>query len=166
MSRARTFFTIGYEGSSIDNFITTLQQAGVKVLIDVRDVPLSRKRGFSKTSLAAHLEANGISYVHLRGLGDPKPGREAARAGQYSLFRRIFGHHMETETAQRDLEKAVELVKKHPSTLMCFEKEHCQCHRSIVASHIIDLTGMSAHNLVVNEAPVCEELPYQPALAA
>jgi uncharacterized protein (DUF488 family) len=34
-----------------------------------RRVPLSRKPGFSKSALAARLEANGISYIHLKGLG-------------------------------------------------------------------------------------------------
>jgi uncharacterized protein (DUF488 family) len=119
--------------------------AGVETLIDVRDVPLSRKPGFSKSALAANLEANGVAYVHLKGLGEPKPGREAARAGKYELFRRIFGRHMSTGLAQRDLERAVELVRGGPSCLMCFEQDHC--HRSIVADHLVKQTGLQLPDL-------------------
>jgi hypothetical protein len=73
-----SFYAIGYEGSVLEDFVATLRSAGVETLIDVRDVPLSRKPGFSKSALQANLEAHGIAYVHLKGLGDPKPGREAA----------------------------------------------------------------------------------------
>jgi Protein of unknown function, DUF488 len=100
----RDFYTIGYEGSRVEEFVAALRRAGVVTLIDVRDIPLSRKPGFSKSALAANLAAKGIAYVHLRGLGDPKPGREAARAGKYGLFRSIFGRHMTTDVARRDLE--------------------------------------------------------------
>lgn len=74
-------FTIGYEGATQDQFIATLQQAGVVQVIDVRAVPLSRKPGFSKNVLAAGLKAAGIAYVHLKALGTPPEGREAARKG-------------------------------------------------------------------------------------
>src|SRR5437764_12808379 len=107
----RSFYTIGYEKFRVQDFIAALHLARVEMLIDVRDVPLSRKRGFSKTALAAVLEKNGIAYAHLKGLGDPKPGREAARAGQYDHFRRIFGNHMVTQVAQRDLGRAVNLIQ-------------------------------------------------------
>src|SRR5690606_21613376 len=76
-------YTIGYEGTDIDRFVATLKAVGVRRLADVRAVALSRKKGFSKKSLAARLEAEDIEYLHFQALGDPKPGREAARAGQY-----------------------------------------------------------------------------------
>jgi uncharacterized protein (DUF488 family) len=162
----RSFYTIGYEGSRVDDFVATLRRAGVETLIDVRDVPLSRKPGFSKSALAANLEANGIAYVHLKGLGDPKPGREAARAGKYTLFRRIFGQHMTTDVAQRDLERAVELVRGQPCCLMCFEQDHCNCHRSIVADHILEQTGMRIQHLSVGGLAAVHEQPvYLPGLA-
>ena len=75
-----TVYTLGYEGTDIDKVVATLQAVGVKVLADVRAVALSRKKGFSKNALRTRLEAEGIAYVHLVELGDPKPGREAARA--------------------------------------------------------------------------------------
>jgi uncharacterized protein (DUF488 family) len=162
----RSFYTIGYEGSRVEEFVATLRHAGVETLIDVRDLPLSRKPGFSKSALAENLEANGIAYVHLKGLGDPKPGREAARVGEYALFRRIFGRHMATDVAQRDLERAVELVRGQPCCLMCFEQDHCNCHRSIVADHIVEHTGLRLKHLSVGgESAVHEPVPFLPGLA-
>ncbi|MFZ2586831.1 MAG: DUF488 domain-containing protein [Alphaproteobacteria bacterium] len=150
MALEKTLYTIGYEGSRVEDFVLTLQDAGIHTLLDVREMPLSRKKGFSKSILKATLEANGIRYVHLRGLGDPKAGREAARAGDYRLFRRIFGQHMTTPYAQTDLHVAAEMARKAPVCLMCFEHNHCECHRSIVANHLLELTGMQVHNLTVD----------------
>jgi uncharacterized protein (DUF488 family) len=162
----RDFYTIGYEGSRVEEFVAALRRAGVVTLIDVRDIPLSRKPGFSKSALAANLAAKGIAYVHLRGLGDPKPGREAARAGKYGLFRSIFGRHMTTDVARRDLERAVTLVCDQPSCLMCFEENHCNCHRSIVADHIVEQTGMRIEHLSVGSPATFHEQPvFLPGLA-
>lgn len=142
-------YTIGYESVSIEAFVLTLVDAGVDTLIDVRDLPLSRKKGFSKTVLREVLEANGIGYVHLRGLGDPKPGREAARAGKVRLFKSIFGRHMQSPAAQLDLVVANALAREKAVCLMCFERAHCACHRAIVAEHICRATGLHIENLVV-----------------
>lgn len=146
-----SLYTIGYEGSDIEAFVLTLLDAAVDTLIDVRDLPLSRKKGFSKAVLRETLEANGIAYVHLRGLGDPKAGREAARAGQMALFKSIFGRHMKTTAAKLDLLDANALAQEKAVCLMCFERAHCDCHRSIVAAHISKATGLSIENLVVEK---------------
>lgn len=146
---SRTLYTIGYEGVRIEDFVLTLLNAGVELLVDVRDVPISRKRGFSKTILRETLEANGIRYVHLKGLGDPKPGREAARAGDTKLFKRIFNAHLKSVTAQLDLGVARALSQDARVCLMCFERQHCECHRSIVAEHVSHSTGSVINNLRV-----------------
>jgi uncharacterized protein (DUF488 family) len=75
-------FTIGYEGATMGEFLAALQAAGVERLIDVRAVPNSRRPGFSKTPLRNALAEVGIEYVHLRALGTPAAGREAAREGR------------------------------------------------------------------------------------
>lgn len=149
-----SFYTIGYEGSSIEAFVLTLMDAGIDTLIDVRDLPLSRKKGFSKNILREVLEANGIGYVHLRGLGDPKPGREAARAGKTQLFKSIFGRHMQSTAAQLDLLVANALARDTAVCLMCFERAHCDCHRAIVADHICRATGLHVENLIVDKKPL------------
>ena len=83
-------WTIGYEKVGIPEFIATLKAAKIKTLIDVREIANSRRAGFSKKSLAASLDAAGIAYIHMKPLGTPKAGREAARKGDTKTMRRIF----------------------------------------------------------------------------
>ena len=147
----RTIATIGYEGSTIDIFVAALRRSSIDVLIDVRELPLSRKKGFSKNQLADALAGSGIEYVHLRGLGDPKDGRNAARARNYGLFRKIFGRHMETETALRDIDIAADLVRTRRACLMCFECDHAKCHRSIVAERLAQITQLTVTPLTVQD---------------
>jgi uncharacterized protein (DUF488 family) len=150
-------FTVGYEGSKPSDLFVRLQDSGVTLLIDVRDVPISRKPGFSKTSLAQGLDQAGIRYLHLKGLGDPKPGRVAAREGRFSDFRRIFNAHMLTTAAQQALEEAVIAASKSVACLLCFEQDHTNCHRRIVAESIarsgtFNLVHLSAAPLIARNA--------------
>lgn len=149
----RSISTIGYEGVTIQEFVATLRRASIKRIIDVRAIPLSRKKGFSKNQLNDYLQAHGIEYVHLKGLGDPKPGREAARAGKYALFEKIYGKHIQSEVAVEALELAASIIREASSCLMCFEAEHEKCHRSIVADHLKEMTGYAIINLDVREQP-------------
>ena len=72
MAGRKKLFTIGYEQTPAKSVLDELEQAGVKLLVDVRAIASSRRPGFSKSQLAAGLDERGISYVHLRGLGTPK----------------------------------------------------------------------------------------------
>jgi uncharacterized protein (DUF488 family) len=92
--------TVGYESETIDEFIARLAALKIEQVLDIRELPLSRKRGFSKNGLAAALASVGIAYVHMKPLGDPQPGRQAARAGRIAEFRRIFNQHMRTAEAK------------------------------------------------------------------
>ncbi len=150
----RKISTIGYEGATIEQFVATLKHASIDLLIDVRNMPLSRKKGFSKNQLAEALHSWGIEYVHLRGLGDPKEGREAARAGNYALFEKIFGKHMRSDVAERDLATASGLVRQADACLMCYEANHEQCHRNIVANHLARTTGLTVTHLAVQDVRV------------
>jgi len=132
----KTLHTIGYEGSSISDFLATLEAVGIDLLIDVRDVPISRKPGFSKTALSGWLETFDIEYLHLKGLGDPKPGRIAAREGRYDDFRKIFGTHLKSSTAQADMRRGLDAASKKVACLLCFERDHTHCHRCIVAEEM------------------------------
>lgn len=145
--------TIGYEGASIERFVEVLTHASIDLLIDVRQMPISRKPGFSKNKLAEVLASKGIAYVHLRGLGDPKPGREAARKGDYAGFQRIFRLHLGSKDAQFDLATAAGLVQKHHACLMCFEADFETCHRTIVADHLADITSLHVRPLSTCAVP-------------
>src|SRR6185437_8007825 len=120
--------TIGYEGCTIDEVLATLRQAGVDLLIDVRAVAASRKPGFSKRQLAAGLDEAGIRYVHLQGLGTPKPGRDAVRAGHPERMEVIFREHMTSDRAQAELAQAKGLAAGNRACLLCFERNHLHCH--------------------------------------
>ncbi len=131
-----TVFTIGYEGTDIDGFIAALQASAIDTLLDVRAVALSRKRGFSKKALAERCGAEGIEYLHLAELGDPKTGRDAARAGRYDEFRQIYCAHLADAASVAAVERLVELVSTGSACLMCFERDPLTCHRSLIGERL------------------------------
>jgi len=92
-------FTIGYEGATVAEFVSALQKAQVERVIDVRALPLSRRPGFSKSSLRAALEEAGIEYLHFKALGTPAEGRAAARAGRHADLQRIYAGQLELPEA-------------------------------------------------------------------
>src|SRR5919107_2934796 len=116
-------FTIGYEGATVGEFLTALQDAGVKRVIDVRAVPNSRRPGFSKTPLRNALAEAGIDYVHLRALGTPADGRAAARAGKHEELRRIYAGQLELPEAMAQGAQMVELSREKPSAVLCYERD-------------------------------------------
>jgi uncharacterized protein (DUF488 family) len=139
--------TIGYERQTQDAVLARLKEAGVDLLIDVRAVAASRRAGFSKRVLAASLEADGIEYLHLRQLGTPKSGREAARHGRIAEMRAIFEAHLEEPAAQLELGRATELAAERKAALLCFEADANGCHRLIVAERIREHIGCPIVNL-------------------
>jgi len=142
--------TIGYEGCTIDGVVTTLRDAGTALLIDVRAVAQSRKPGFSKRQLAAALDGAGIAYVHLQGLGTPKPGRDAVRAGHPERMVPIFMAHMTSDRAQAELAQARILAREKTCCLLCFERDHTTCHRRLVAEMISGETGQAVRHLAAS----------------
>ena len=149
MAKAKTLFTIGYEQTPAKAVLDELQSAGVKLLVDVRAVAASRRPGFSKTQLAAGLDERGISYLHLRGLGTPKEGREAARSGHYDVLRKIYDAHLKTPQAKEQLDELSALVKSAgPICLLCYERDHAHCHRQWIAEIIEDRDHVKVANLV------------------
>lgn len=139
--------TIGYEGRSLAQVIDRLQGAGVRTVIDVRAVSGSRRPGFSKTMFAASLSEAGIAYVHLRALGTPKLGREAARSGRIAEMRHIFEAHLEEPEAQAQILMAAQIATKSPSALLCYESDAARCHRRVVAEHLVARVGFEVTDL-------------------
>ena len=133
--------TTGYEQETQPEVIGRLKTAGVDLVIDVRAVASSRRAGFSKTLLAGSLAEAGIGYLHLRDLGTPKAGRQAARAGHYAEMQSIFSEHMQEPQAQLALAQAAELTRDHRACLLCYEHDPAHCHRTIVAELIAEQTG-------------------------
>lgn len=139
--------TIGYEAATQDDVIGRLKAAGVETVVDVRAIAASRRAGFSKTILAASLAEAGIGYVHLRQLGTPKAGREAARKGRTEEMRSIFEEHMTEPAAQLELKAAEDLAGSRKIALLCFEADHNGCHRKILAERICGHLGCAIEHL-------------------
>ncbi len=132
----RTVATIGYADATPARLITALQQARIATLVDVRAIANSRKPGFSKRALSAALEEAGIGYVHLKPLGTPGEGREAARSGRPAEMRRIFAAHLAGTEPQAALAELKDLATRQAVCLLCLEADPAQCHRTLVAEAV------------------------------
>ena len=114
------------------DFLAALTSAGVKRVIDVRAVPNSRRPGFSKTPLRNALAEEGIDYVHLRALGTPAAGREAARKGRHEELKRIYADQLELPEAIAEGAQMLDLATERPSALLCYERDPAGCHRTLL----------------------------------
>jgi uncharacterized protein (DUF488 family) len=145
----KKLYTIGYEGTKLADFVDTLRAAKVDVLLDVREIPISRRRGFSKSALGQAVEAIGIAYRHEKQLGSPKAIRHRLREdGDYKKFFREFGRHLDK---QGDLLEALVQELKGNVALMCYEKDHTDCHRHSVAEALAELLGKKPIHLGVDD---------------
>ena len=129
-------FTIGYEATTVGEFLDALRSAGVERVIDVRALPLSRRPGFSKSPLSAALAEAGIDYVHLKALGTPADGRAAARAGRHDDLLRIYAGQLELPEAIAQGAQMLELAREKASALLCYERDPAQCHRSLLLAAV------------------------------
>lgn len=139
-------WTIGYEKVGQADFVAALKAAKIKTLVDVRDIANSRRAGFSKKSLMAGLSEAGIAYLHMKALGTPKAGREAARRGDIKTMRKIFEAKLVEPQSQLALAETAELAGKGRVCIMCLEHDWRFCHRAIVAKRL-EMRGFTATHL-------------------
>jgi len=133
-------YTIGYEGRTIKDFITALEDKKIRVLVDVRDYPFSRKPDFRQTRLSQVLENNGIHYLHYKSLGAPKPIRTKFKeTGNLETFTKEYSAHL----AEQDTElwELYSTALDDTSCILCFEKDAHLCHRSILGEKLGKLNG-------------------------
>jgi uncharacterized protein (DUF488 family) len=149
--------TIGYQGASVEDFIATLKAASVERLLDVRALPWSRRSEFAKRNLSASLAAAGIAYEHLPALGNPEPGRTAAKAGRIEEFRRIYAEQLASAEGQAGLEEAAARAREGSVALLCMERDHEHCHRAMAAARLAEMLGVEVRHLKVEAGP--ETLP-------
>ena len=124
-----------------------LAAARVELLIDVRAVAASRRPGFSKTALRNGLAEGGIDYLHLRPLGTPAAGREAARAGRTAEMRAIYADQLETPEALVAMEQVLDAAGERRAALLCYEKDAPVCHRAMLAERMIAREPFEVVNL-------------------
>jgi uncharacterized protein (DUF488 family) len=121
-------FTIGYEDVEITRFIEILKENGVKTLVDIRKYPVSDQEGFEGSALKFRCRMGGIEYIHIKALGNPK--KYWGESNWKTLYRdNVLRDKMEGVAIQ--LGKLVQ-----PIVLMCKEKDHCKCHRSVLAEEL------------------------------
>jgi uncharacterized protein (DUF488 family) len=131
-------FTIGYEGVCLDDYLQNLLTNQVRLLIDVRHNPFSRKRGFSKKALALALQENGVAYMHLPELGIASEKRK--RLVKPEDFKTLFHEYekMIMNEQAAALGKLIDLLNQFQRVaLTCFEADPDFCHRS----HIVKVLG-------------------------
>ena len=131
-----TLVSIGYEGKTASDLVAQLLEQDVRVLVDVRLTPLSRKPGLSKTKLSEALAAVGIAYIHHRALGNPKDNRAGFRAGE-PASRARYREVLDSAAASDALAHVCELLEDGAVALLCFEHNHAECHRDIVVRQLL-----------------------------
>jgi uncharacterized protein (DUF488 family) len=133
-------YTVGYEGLTLEEFLQRLQRAWVQIVVDVRDVALSRKRGFSKTALAAALRDAGMEYLHIRSLGCPKPIRDQYRANHdWKVYTAAFMDHLREQTVA--VHGLAAVCNGTTAALLCYEANPAFCHRTYVARAAAAISG-------------------------
>ena len=133
-------FTIGYEGKDLGAFLDRLEDNAIDCLVDVREIALSRKKGFSKTALTTALEDRGIAYFHCRELGSPSALRKALKSGgDYETFFRGMEEHLAGQ--QDSIERLYDRATRMRCCLMCYEALAAACHRKVVAKKVKERDG-------------------------
>ena len=133
-------FTIGYEGRDIEEFIDQLKGQNVTRLIDVREIPISRKKGFSKSALRERLNNENIDYVHMKSLGSPSSIRNKLKLDwNYDRFFESYSNYLSTNVDI--IEEIHEYISDGTNCIMCFERAAEKCHRSVVANRIKEYDG-------------------------
>ncbi len=146
-----TVFTIGYEGLDIDDFMALLSEHGIETVVDIRELPLSRKPGFSKKALASVLNLSGLEYVHIVELGCPRPVRDGYRAdGDWKRYTAGFLKYLKT---QKDaIAELADMVQSSNCALLCYEADFNFCHRSMVADAVSKQCGAEVEHIPVVKA--------------
>jgi len=141
-------YTIGYESKSINGFITKLKNNNIKKLIDVRELPISRKKGYSKSQFSKLLEYNDIDYIHIKELGSPKKLRKKLREDlDFNYFFKEYRRYLKTQHGV--VYDLYETILKETCCLMCYEDLPTKCHRIEICNEIkkIDGNGLEIKHL-------------------
>lgn len=132
--------TTGYEGCTPETFFQRLTQHHVQTLVDVRELPISRKKGFAKTALRETAQTYGIGYVHIRALGCPRPIRHDYRTDQdWQQFTHRYLEYLDTQDAA--LAELALRVQDERCCLLCMEANPNVCHRLFIAERIAETLG-------------------------
>jgi len=130
---------MGYEGLTLDAFISKLRIRGVRTLVDVRLNAISRKRGFSKRALAEALGEADITYVHLPALGNQRDNRAGYGELESDLANEVrdrFRQELQSTAAIVALQDVANLAQAGEVVLFCYEQDERHCHREQVLEQV------------------------------
>jgi uncharacterized protein (DUF488 family) len=152
---AKRLWTIGYSGYLLEDFVQALQRNKVKCLVDIREIPISRKRGFSKSALSEAVSHVGIEYRHFRVLGSPRRDRHRLRdTDDYKTFFRRMTIHLARSEAVEGIDEVVRVAREQTSCLMCCCPDWQHCHRKVVVEAIRNLTSFTFVHLGATDGHV------------
>jgi uncharacterized protein (DUF488 family) len=167
-------WTIGHSTRNIDVFISLLEENGIRVLVDVRSLPGSKRYPqFNKETLTESLNAHGIRYEHFPELGGRrKPEPDSRNTAWRNASFRGYADHMETEEFRKGVERLLELAgEAGPTAIMCAEAVWWRCHRSLISDylksrgievmHILDANKVEPHPFTSAARFVNGELNYE-----
>jgi uncharacterized protein (DUF488 family) len=127
--------TIGHSIHRIEEFLGLLEAHGVRILVDVRTVPRSRRNPqFNGDALRASLEGAGIRYVHMPGLGGlRRPRPDSENTGWRNASFRGYADYMQTADFEARLQELIAIAEQDATAIMCAEAVPWRCHRSLIA---------------------------------
>ena len=123
-------------------FARHVRAAGVERLIDVRELPISRRRGYAKTALSQAMADAGVEYLHIKALGNPKPFRDLYKSGNVQEGRRHYENHLLGEQRPA-LDGLIPLLREKRCALMCVEHDPTTCHRTVIVEALRDKLGLA-----------------------
>lgn len=133
-------YTIGYEGSAQAALFQTLVYHDVQTLLDIRELPQSRKPGLSKTALGLAARDYGLQYAHVRALGTPRDIRYRRKSDHdEAAFREGFLEYLATQ--DEPMAALVQRAQQERCCLLCYEADPRQCHRWFVAERAVAMSG-------------------------
>ncbi len=156
--------TIGVYGFDRESFLATLRDAGVNLLLDVRQrrgVRGSEYAWANSRRLQDALAEVGIAYQHMPELAPTTELREAqyredARLGEGKRSRTVLAPeyargYTEQILDPADLDAIVRFIGKSQAALLCVERDAQACHRSLVAARLAEDHGFEVRDLTPPE---------------
>ncbi len=137
--RTARIWTVGHSTRSFQELVEILAGAEIRLLVDVRTVPRSRRHPhFSRDRMPAALARCGVGYRHEPLLGGfRRPRRDSIHIGWTSEGFRGFADHMDTEEFRGSLASLVELAGRERLALLCAEAVPWRCHRSLISDALL-----------------------------
>jgi uncharacterized protein (DUF488 family) len=149
-----SIFTVGHSTRSIDEFVKLLQAHGVKEIVDVRSIPMSRHNTqFNTDTIKESLRREHIRYKHLKKLGGLRPEKKGSiNLGWRNASFRGFADYMATPEFSEGLEALMKIASLRTTAIMCAEAVPWRCHRSLIAD-ALSKKGWIVRDIISTSAP-------------